>query len=103
LGACGALHSRPNQLDAKFQVPVFIVMGEKGYALKFSGTETTMRSGVMENFAPDLKITFIPEGSHFVQEQLPEQVNQLFLASSRTIPSQHNVPAPGSIAPARWG
>jgi len=28
---------------------------------------------------PDLKITYIPEGSHFVQEQLPEQVNERLL------------------------
>ncbi|RLN41580.1 bifunctional epoxide hydrolase 2-like [Panicum miliaceum] len=32
-------------------------------------------------FAPDLKITYIPEGSHFVQEQLSSS------ASSRTTPS----------------
>ena len=74
-----SLHKMPNRLDAKFQVPVFMVMGEKDYAFKFPGFETAMRSGAMETFAPDLKITYIPEGSHFVQEQLPEQVNELLL------------------------
>jgi len=74
-----AIHKMPIRLDAKFQVPVFMVMGEKDYAFKFPGFETAMRSGAMETFAPDLKITYIPEGSHFVQEQLPEQVNELLL------------------------
>jgi hypothetical protein len=36
-----------------------------------------MKSGMMEKFAPDLRITYIPEGTHFVQEQLPEKVNEL--------------------------
>ncbi|TVU32133.1 hypothetical protein EJB05_23852 [Eragrostis curvula] len=74
-----SFHRRPNQMNAKFQVPVFMVMGEKDYAFKFPGLEAAVRGGAMENFAPDLKITYIPEGSHFVQEQLPEQVNQLLL------------------------
>ncbi|CAN6282602.1 unnamed protein product [Urochloa humidicola] len=69
----------PNRLDAKFQVPVLMVMGEKDYCFKFPGFEAALRGGVMERFMPDLKITFIPEGSHFVQEQLPQQVNELLL------------------------
>jgi len=74
-----SVHKMPNRLDAKFHVPVFIVMGEKDYCLKFPGFEAALRGGAMENFMPDLKITYIPEGSHFVQEQLPEQVNELLL------------------------
>ncbi|KAL6865144.1 hypothetical protein ACP4OV_016295 [Aristida adscensionis] len=74
-----AIHKIPNRMDAKFQVPVLMVMGEKDYAFKFPGFETAMRSGAMGSFAPDLKIAYIPEGSHFVQEQLPEQVNGLLL------------------------
>ncbi|CAD6205418.1 unnamed protein product [Miscanthus lutarioriparius] len=61
------------------QAPVLVVMGEKDYCFKFPGFETAVRSGVMDNFMPDLKIAYIPEGSHFVQEQLPEQVNELLL------------------------
>jgi pimeloyl-ACP methyl ester carboxylesterase len=56
-----------------------MVMGEKDYFFKFPGFETALRGGAMEKFMPDLKITFIPEGGHFVQEQLPEQVNELLL------------------------
>ncbi|KAM0906826.1 hypothetical protein ACQ4PT_016529 [Festuca glaucescens] len=73
------LHRMTKHVDAKFQVPVFMVMGEKDYCFKFPGFETAMRSGIMNTFAPDLKITYIPEGSHFVHEQFPEQVNDLLL------------------------
>ncbi|CAL4934181.1 unnamed protein product [Urochloa decumbens] len=81
-----SIHKMPNRLDAKFQVPVLMVMGEKDYCFKFPGFEAALRGGVMEKFMPDLKITFIPEGSHFVQEQLPEQVNQLLLGFFRDHP-----------------
>ncbi|KAF8722566.1 hypothetical protein HU200_022397 [Digitaria exilis] len=74
-----SVHKMPNRLDAKFQAPVFMVMGEKDYCFKFPGFEAALRGGAMENFMPDLKITFVPEGSHFVQEQLPEQVDELLL------------------------
>ncbi|RCV42302.1 hypothetical protein SETIT_9G205600v2 [Setaria italica] len=74
-----SIHKMPNRLDARFQVPVLMVMGEKDYCFKLPGFETALRGGVMEKFMPDLKITFIPEGSHFVQEQFPEQVNELLL------------------------
>lgn len=69
----------PQRLDAKFQAPVLMVMGEKDYCFKFPGFETAVRSGAMDNFMPDLKITYIPEGGHFVQEQLPDRVNELLL------------------------
>uniref|UniRef100_A0A1E5WMR7 AB hydrolase-1 domain-containing protein n=1 Tax=Dichanthelium oligosanthes TaxID=888268 RepID=A0A1E5WMR7_9POAL len=45
-----AIHKIPNRLDAKFQVPVFMVMGEKDDCFKFPGFETAMKSGIMENF-----------------------------------------------------
>uniref|UniRef100_A0ACD5TJ80 Uncharacterized protein n=1 Tax=Avena sativa TaxID=4498 RepID=A0ACD5TJ80_AVESA len=75
-----ALHRITKHVDAKFQVPVFMVMGEKDYCFKFPGFETAMRSGIMNTFAPDLKIDYIPDGCHFVQEQFPEKVNDLLLA-----------------------
>ena len=82
-----AIHKLPNRLDAKFQVPVFMVMGEKDYAFKFPGFEAAFRGGAMESFMPDLKIAYIPEGSHFVQEQLPEQVNELLLGFFKDHPT----------------
>ncbi|KAF0930974.1 hypothetical protein E2562_038543 [Oryza meyeriana var. granulata] len=74
-----SLHKRKPIEDPKFQVPVFVVMGEKDYVFKFPGVESIMKDGTMEKFAPDLKITYIPEGGHFVQEQFPDHVNDLLL------------------------
>ncbi|CAN1282705.1 hypothetical protein LINPERPRIM_LOCUS18141, partial [Linum perenne] len=33
----------------------------------------------VKQFVPDLKTVFMAEGTHFIQEQLPEEVNQLIL------------------------
>lgn len=55
-------------------------MGEKDYFLKFPGVEDYLRTGAVKHFVPDLDINFIAEGTHFVQEQFPEQVNQLITA-----------------------
>uniref|UniRef100_A0A0E0M9A2 AB hydrolase-1 domain-containing protein n=1 Tax=Oryza punctata TaxID=4537 RepID=A0A0E0M9A2_ORYPU len=74
-----AINRRMSQMDARFEVPVLLVMGEKDYAFKFPGFEAAVRGGAMERFAAELKVEFLPEGSHFAQEQLPEQVNQLLL------------------------
>jgi len=52
-----SIHKMPNRLDAKFQAPVLMVMGEKDYCFKFPGFETAMRGGIMDSFVPDLKIT----------------------------------------------
>ncbi len=75
-----SMHQNKPIGDAKFQVPVFVVMGEKDYVYKFPGVESAMKDGTMERHAPDMKITYIPEGSHFVQEQFPDYVNELLLA-----------------------
>ncbi|KAL6854418.1 hypothetical protein ACP4OV_019321 [Aristida adscensionis] len=72
-------HKRQPIEDPKFKVPVFVVMGEKDYVFKFPGVESVLKDGIMQKFAPDLKITYIPEGSHFVQEQFPDKVNELLL------------------------
>ena len=54
-------------------------MGEKDYVFKFPGMEDYIRSGAVKNFVPDLEIVYIPDGSHFVHEQMPEKVNQLII------------------------
>ncbi|XP_077241721.1 epoxide hydrolase 2-like isoform X1 [Tasmannia lanceolata] len=69
----------PSITDPKVQVPALLVMGEKDYVLKFLGMEDYIRSGKVKDYVPDLEIVFLPEGSHFVQEQLPDQVNQLII------------------------
>ncbi|KAI4296695.1 hypothetical protein L6164_036635 [Bauhinia variegata] len=65
--------------DPITKVPAFLIMGGKDYFLKFPEIEDLIKSGKAKEFAPNLEITFIPEGTHFVQEQFPEQVNQLIL------------------------
>lgn len=55
-------------------------MGEKDYALKFGGLEQYISSGMVKEYVPNLEIIFLPEGSHFVQEQFPQQVNQLIIS-----------------------
>ncbi|KAK1556843.1 hypothetical protein Q3G72_013291 [Acer saccharum] len=62
------------------KVPALLIMGNKDFALKFPGMEEYIRSGKVKDFVPHLEIIHLPEGSHFVQEQSPEQVNQLILA-----------------------
>ncbi|CAN1284185.1 Bifunctional epoxide hydrolase 2 [Linum perenne] len=61
------------------KVPAMLIAGEKDYVLNFPGMEDYIRSGKVKDFVPELATVFLPEGTHFVQEQLPEQVNQLIL------------------------
>jgi pimeloyl-ACP methyl ester carboxylesterase len=64
-------------IDPKVNVPALLIMGEKDYCFNFPGMEDYIRSGAVKNFVPDLEIIYIPEGSHFVHEQFPEEVNKL--------------------------
>lgn len=65
--------------DPKVQVPALLVFGEKDYVLRFPGMEDYISSGMVKQFVPDLEIIFMPEGSHFLQEQFPDQANELIL------------------------
>ena len=65
--------------DVKVTIPALLIMGEKDYVFKFPGMEDYIRSGAVKNYVPDLEITYIPEGSHFVHEQIPDKVNQLII------------------------
>lgn len=65
--------------DPKIKVPAMLIMGEKDYCLKFPGMEDYIRSGVVKHFVPDLEVIFVPEGSHFVHEQFPVEVNGLII------------------------
>lgn len=55
-------------------------MGGKDYVLKFPGMEDLTKGEKAKELVPNLEVTFIPEGTHFVQEQFPQQVNNLILA-----------------------
>ncbi|XP_052182346.1 uncharacterized protein LOC127795001 [Diospyros lotus] len=66
--------------STKVEAPALLIMGEKDYVIKFPGMEDFIRSGQVKAFVPNLEITYLPEGTHFVQEQSPDQVNQLILS-----------------------
>ncbi|XP_022142308.1 bifunctional epoxide hydrolase 2-like isoform X2 [Momordica charantia] len=65
--------------DPKVEIPALFIMGEKDYVFKFPEIEEYIRSERVKDYVPKLEIIYLPEGSHFVQEQSPEEVNQLLL------------------------
>ncbi|XP_011069409.1 uncharacterized protein LOC105155235 [Sesamum indicum] len=65
--------------NVQVDVPALLIMGEKDYFFKFPGVEDYIRSEQAKMFVSKLDTVYLPEGSHFVQEQFPEQVNQLIL------------------------
>ncbi|CDO99576.1 unnamed protein product [Coffea canephora] len=73
-----------NTSEVKVDAPALLIMGEKDYFLKFPGMEDYIRSEQTKFFAPNLKTVYVPEGSHFVQEQFPDQVNGLILNFLKT-------------------
>ncbi|XP_022845670.1 uncharacterized protein LOC111368578 [Olea europaea var. sylvestris] len=77
-----AFLDRKNELNIpipKVEVPALLIMGEKDYVFKFPGIEDYTRNGEVKKFVPKLDIIYIPEGTHFVQEQFPDHVNELIL------------------------
>ncbi|KAA8526397.1 hypothetical protein F0562_008400 [Nyssa sinensis] len=66
--------------DLKVTVPALLIMGEKDYAFKFPGLDEYIRAEKVKEYVPDLEITYLPEGTHFVQEQFPDEVNHLIIA-----------------------
>ncbi|XP_057505655.1 uncharacterized protein LOC130788959 [Actinidia eriantha] len=65
--------------DLLVKVPALLIMGEKDYVYKFPGMKEFITSGKVKEYVPDLEITYLPEGTHFVQEQFPNQVNLLII------------------------
>ncbi|PIA28356.1 hypothetical protein AQUCO_07100022v1 [Aquilegia coerulea] len=62
----------------KVSAPALLLMGDKDYFFKFPGIEQYLAGGVKQ-FVPNLNVTFISKGTHFVQEQFPAQVNKLII------------------------
>ncbi|CAL5406479.1 unnamed protein product [Camellia sinensis] len=54
------------------QVPYRAWLQDYG-VYKFHGIAEYITSGKVKEYVPDLEITFMPEGTHFVQEQFPDQ------------------------------
>ncbi|KAI3800375.1 hypothetical protein L1987_28465 [Smallanthus sonchifolius] len=65
--------------DLKVEAPALLIMGEKDYSFKFPGMEEYVKSREVKKYVPNLEIVYLPQGCHFVQEQFPDQVNQLIL------------------------
>lgn len=59
--------------------PALFIMGGKDYVYKFPGMEDYINSGKVKELVPKLDIVILPEGTHFVQEQSPEEINRLIL------------------------
>ncbi|KAK9056315.1 hypothetical protein SSX86_027405 [Deinandra increscens subsp. villosa] len=66
--------------DPLIKNPMLLVAPEKDYVLKFPGMGDVIKSGMVHQFASDLEIEYMPEGSHFIQEQFPDKVNALIIA-----------------------
>ncbi|XP_062016965.1 uncharacterized protein LOC133733344 [Rosa rugosa] len=65
--------------DSTIEVPALFIMGKKDYVYEFPGMKDYINSEKLKEFVPDLEIVFLPEGTHFVHEQSPEQVYELIL------------------------
>ncbi|KAI8567641.1 hypothetical protein RHMOL_Rhmol02G0137400 [Rhododendron molle] len=74
-----SMHKHLDIPDPKVEVPSMLIMGEEDYVFKFPGIEDYIRSGEVKTYVPNLETIYVPEGTHFVQEQFPDQVNQLLL------------------------
>ncbi|WVZ24601.1 hypothetical protein V8G54_003145 [Vigna mungo] len=68
-----------NLPDPVVKVPALLIVGGKDYVLKFPGIEDLTKGEKAKEHVPNLEVTFIPEGTHFVQEQFPVQVNKFIL------------------------
>ena len=70
--------------DSTVEAPALFIMGKKDYVYEFPGMKEYINSEMLKQyFVPDLEIVFLPEGTHFVHEQSPDQVNELILSFVR--------------------
>lgn len=76
---CRSLGEVFNLPDPVVKVPALLIVGGKDYVLKFPGIEDLTKGEKAKEHVPNLEVTFIPEGTHFVQEQFPVQVNKFIL------------------------
>ncbi|KAH9324581.1 hypothetical protein KI387_004759, partial [Taxus chinensis] len=65
--------------DYTIQAPTLLIMGTKDYCLKFGEMESYINSDIIKADVPKLEVNFFAEGSHFVQEQFPQEVNHLVI------------------------
>nr|GEZ80205.1 hypothetical protein [Tanacetum cinerariifolium] len=63
----------------KVEAKTVLIIGEKDYVLKIPGMDEYVRSGEAKKYVPNQEPIYVPHGSHFVQEQFPNQINQLMI------------------------
>ncbi|KVH89561.1 Epoxide hydrolase-like protein [Cynara cardunculus var. scolymus] len=70
----------PNQdpNDLRIEAPALFITGKQDFFFNIPGMEEYLQNGA-KKYVPNLEIVYLPEGSHFVQEQFPDKVNQLLL------------------------
>jgi pimeloyl-ACP methyl ester carboxylesterase len=73
--ARGMFHGTGMQVQA----PTLMIWGEQEFAL---GKELTYST---ERFVPALRIRYLPNCSHWVQQEQPEEVNQFMLEFLRAL------------------
>eukprot|EP01018_Ginkgo_biloba_P034290 Gb_16223 [translate_table: standard] len=61
------------------QAPTLLIVGNKDYVQKLPGMEQYINSEMLKAVVPKLTVKYVAEGSHFVQEQFPEEVNKHIL------------------------
>ncbi|KAI3954723.1 hypothetical protein MKW92_020664 [Papaver armeniacum] len=66
--------------DPIIKIPALLIMGGKDYFLQLPGMEGYITSGAVKEHVPNLEVKFLSEGSHFVQEQNPDEVNELVIS-----------------------
>lgn len=81
---CRSMRIESDMPNPKVDVPALLIMGEKDYVFKFPGMEDYIRKGTVNTYVPNLEVVFISEGGHFVQEQFPEEINNLILKFLRS-------------------
>ncbi|CAA0817892.1 alpha/beta-Hydrolases superfamily protein [Striga hermonthica] len=74
-----SLHEEFDIMNLKVEVPALVITGGKDYSLNFPGIEDYIKSGRSKVYVPNYETEYLPEGSHFMQEQFPDKVNQLIL------------------------
>lgn len=107
-----SLLEQANIKDPRVHIPALFIVGDKDYFLKFPGVKDYI-SGGLKSLVPNLQMANLPEGTHFVQEQLPDEVNQLVLdfltrnsqswkSSIRLCPKAFNSSVVASIRMCEW-
>lgn len=77
------LSTEAQKPDPKLQAPTLLVVGGKDYFNKFPGVDDYIKGEDIKHYMTNLHMEVMPDGSHFIQEQSPNEVNQLIISFLR--------------------